>query len=75
MKKIFCFLTLLGVLLLLNGCGLFTEMFTTRLTENDGEIVLKLDEDYAKYFPYELPTFTLTFDGVKVGSSYGKYFA
>ena len=63
MKKFLCFVTLIGILVLSSGCGLFKEMFTTRLTENDGEIVLKLDEEYTKYFPYEVPSYTLTFDG------------
>ena len=46
-----------------SGCGLVKEMFKTELISNEGEIKLIINEEYQKYFPYEVPSFTLEFEG------------
>lgn len=52
------------ILLFTTGCGLFKEMFNVKLVDNEGIIILDIEEEYKKYFPYEVPRYELTFDGI-----------
>ena len=62
--KKFVLLLIVSVMISLSsGCGLLKEMFKTELVSNEGEINLIINEDYQKYFPYEVPSFTLEFEG------------
>ena len=63
LRKGFIFLVLILLFSYFSGCGLVKEMFKTELISNEGEIKLIINEEYQKYFPYEVPSFTLEFEG------------
>ncbi len=61
-RKFYKQLVLILVLLMaciLNGC----KLFETEIVTYENEITLEMVSDYKEYFPYELPTFKLEFEG------------
>lgn len=55
------FLLLLSLILSIVLCG--CKLFETVIVTYDNELTLQMVEEYKPYFPYNLPTFTLKFDG------------
>ena len=51
-QKFIGLLTLIIICTFSFGCGLFEEMFSVKLVDNDGVIKLDIEEEYKKYFPY-----------------------
>lgn len=63
-SKFFIFVLFAVVCFISTGCGVFKEMFSVDLIDNEGSIKLDIEEEYKKYFPYELPSYEITFDGI-----------
>ena len=55
------FILLLSLILamVISGC----KLFETPIVTYDDQFTLQMVEEYKPYFPYALPTFTLSFDG------------
>ena len=54
----------LSILLLIVVCFSFScKLFETPIKTYENELTFSMVEEYKQYFPYELPTFTLKFDG------------